>query len=399
MVKIKKIKELILYFFIFVPFLPSFIPNIYTAPYALIVSIGIFLLMKKKTTPKELFILLILFLISLILLTNDFSFNTLRILTGYFSIFIIACSTFFICKINKKINKKLIYSFFLIWFVVGLIQLFIYPQIVASLVEHQKFTLDRGVPSLAPEPSYFGSVMLFFLIISYINDYNFKLTLFITTLSIVFVSSSMTGLFILCGFFVIYFFIFILKKNTFKIIVFLSLVLIIFYFNLDFFSGTRLHKLIFKILDSPIRTFAEDASANARIWHIIGSFVGSMENYFFPNPINNFDEITLRLLQKNLSYVHPYTIDSLTNKPMSGTGQMFFNLGIISLMYFYVIFRLTYKYSRSKAKAIFLTLCLFLLMTSAIPLSFPMFGFIYGLLAYQAYKNINENKTFKKNIN
>tara|TARA_Y100000389_G_C17447276_1_gene512395 strand:+ start:329 stop:1525 length:1197 start_codon:yes stop_codon:yes gene_type:complete len=394
MFKITKLKELILYFFIFVPYLPSFIKNTYTAPYAVIVSTGIFVLIKKKTFPKELIILFILFLTSLILLINGFDFNTLRVLIGYFSIFVIASSTFFICKQNKRINKKLIFFYFNIWFAVGLIQYFINPEFMTSFVVLTKTTYDRGLSSLAPEPSYFASVMIFFIIISYVNNYKFKTSLFLGIFSIIFISSSATGVFVLLGFSLMYFFIYILNRNSIKILILLSLTLIIFYLNIDFFSGTRLHKIILRVSSDPMNIFITDASANARVWHIIGSFNGAFDNYLLPNPVNNFEERILRLIQNNIEYVHPYTIETLKNKPMSGTGQMFFNLGIISLFYFYVLYVLIQKCYKSKAKALFFTLCLFLFMTTAIPLSFPMFGFIYGLLTYQAYKDSYENIPF-----
>ncbi len=216
-------------------------------------------------------------------------------------------------------------------------------------------------------------------------------TLVLGVISIIFISTSATGLFVLVGFFVIYFSMFILNKNIFKVFFLISIFAIIIYLNFDFLSGTRLQKIVFKFINNPISIFVDDASANARVWHIIGSFTGAIDNYLLPNPINNFEEKTLSLMQNNLNFVHPYTIETLNNKPMSGTGQMFFNLGFMSLLYFYVLFSLSFKYSKSQIKALFITLCIFLFMTTAIPLSFPMFGFIYGLLTYKAYKDSYEN--------
>jgi hypothetical protein len=233
--------------------------------------------------------------------------------------------------------------------------------------------------------------MLFFIAISYINNYKFRSTFILGVLSIIFAAASATGLFVLSGFLLIYFFIFLLNKNTFKIFILLGIFLFIFYLNLDFFSGTRLYKVIYTFLNDPMAIFVNDASANARMWHIISSFKGAYDNYLMPNPVNNFDQRTLVLMQDYIDYVHPYTIQTLNNKPMSGTGQMFFNLGIFSLIYFYVLLKLCYKYFKSSAKAIFVTSSLFLFMTTAIPLTFPMFGFIYGILAYKAYNESYED--------
>ena len=390
---IKKIYliETILYFLIFFPYLPSFLPNVYLAPYALILTTIIFFLIKEKILPNELITLFFLFLLSLILLVNGFDFNTLRILAGYLSIFVIACSTYFILRMTKRINNNLIYNLFILWFIVGLIQYFINPEFMSSFVVQMKSTSDRGVTGLAPEPSYYASVMLFFTIISYINNHKLKQTILLSIISIIIISASSTGLIVLLGFLTLYFLIFLFKKRILKIIFISIIFFLITYLNFDSLSGTRIHKLVKSTLKSPVELFVRDASVNARVWHIVGSFSGSYDNYFLPRPINNFEEYTSKVMKANIHNVHPRTIRTLKNKPMTGTGQMFFNLGIISLLYFFIIFKLSYKCFKSKKEGLFITLCMFLIMTTAIPLSFPMFGFIYGLLAYKTYKEPYEN--------
>ena len=391
MIKKAYLSEIILYSLIFVPFLPSFLPNLYVAPYALILSTVFFFLIKEKTIPNELVILFFLFCVSLMLLVNGFDYNTLRILAGYYSIFIIACSTYFILRMNKRINNNLIYNIFIIWFIVGLIQYFINKEFMSSFVVIVKSTTDRGVTGLAPEPSYYASVMLFFSIISYVNNHKLIQTILLSCLSIIFISSSTTGLVVLLSFLIVYSIVFNFKKKTFVVFFITSIFFLISYLNFDSLSGTRIHKLVKSTLKSPVTLFVKDASVNARVWHIVGSFAGSYDNYLLPRPINNFKEYTSKAMKANIQNVHPRTIRTLNNKPMTGTGQMFFNLGIISLLYFFILFKLSYKCFKSKKEALFITLCIFLLMTTAIPLSFPMFGFIYGLLAYKTYKEPYEN--------
>ena len=391
MIKKANLSEIIAYLFIFFPFLPSILPNLYVAPYALFLSTVFFFLIKEKTLPNELVTLFFLFCASLILLVNGLDYNSLRILAGYFSIFIIASSTYFILRMNKRINNNLIYSMFILWFIVGLIQHFINPEFMSSFVVQMKSTIDRGVTGLAPEPSYYASVMLFFTIISYVNNYKLIQTILLSCLSIIFISLSTTGLFVLLSFLILYFIVFNLNKRTFVVFFISCIFFLISYLNFDSLSGTRIHKLVKSTLKNPASLFVKDASVNARVWHIVGTYSGSYDNYFLPRPINNFKEYTLKAMKANIEYVHPRTIKNLSNKPMSGTGQMFFNLGIISLLYFYVLFILSYKYFKSKKEALFVTLCIFLLMTTAIPISFPMFGFIYGLLAYKTYKEPYEN--------
>ena len=73
---------------------------------------------------------------------------------------------------------------------------------------------------------------------------------------------------------------------------------------------------------------------------------------------------------------------------MSGFGQIFFELGIFGLVYLYVLYSALYKSTKNIKETIFIGLYIFILMSTAIPLTFPILGFIYGLIIYQISINI-----------
>jgi hypothetical protein len=380
----KNIIAYIYFFFIFFPYLKFFTSGIDTAPYALVFSTIIFLLIKKKSLPTELWTLFILFLLSIMSLSLNFNYLAFLLLAGYFSVFIIAGSTYFILRLNDKVNLKLINFFFYIWFTIGLVQTFVNKDFMTSILTRHSTSYDRGVTGLAAEPSFYAFIMLFFLIINYI--YNFKplITFTLTLFSVIFFAKSATGTFILCIFIIFFFLLFRIRVKTFLFISLLIAILIFLIFTKDILINTRLFYLMSDFLSDPVIIFINDESANARMLSIVTGFVASKNYYFLINPFNDFREQTSIIYDEYLYYIHPFNFGLIADRAMSGTGGAFFNIGIFSILYYFIIYRLSFKCFKSRKKAFYLSFCLFILMTTAIPYSFPMFGFIFGLLAFKA---------------
>jgi hypothetical protein len=380
----KNIIEYIYLFFICFPYLTYFQLGSDIAPYALIFSTIIFLLIKKKTLPTELWMLFILFLLTIISIFLSFNYLAFLLLAGYFSVFIIAASSYFIFRLNDRVNLKLINFFFYIWFISGFVQTFINEDFMTSFLTRHTTSADRGTVGLAAEPSFYASTMLFFLIVNYINNFRLLTTFALTFLSIVFFSKSITGFFVLCIFIMLFLLLFVIRVKTFLLIFLFITILIFLITKTNILVDTRLSYLMLEFLNDPIMTFVNDESANARMASIVGAFVGSKNYYFLINPFNDFREQTSIIYEAYSYYIHPYTFGQIADRAMSGTGQAFFNIGIFSLLYYFVIYRLSIRCLKSRKKALYLSLCLFILMSTAMPYSFPMFGFIFGLLAFKA---------------
>jgi hypothetical protein len=385
MINIKNIIEYIFFFFIFFPFLIYFQSGTDIAPYALVFSTIIFLFNKKKSLPIELWILFFLFLFFIISLSLNLNYLKLKLLAGYFSVFIIAASSYFVFRLNGKANLKLINFFFYIWFIVGLIQTFVNKDFMTSVINRQSTDLSRGVTGLAVEPTMYASVMLFFLIINYINNFKPQITFVLTLFSIVFFAKSLTGVFVLFIFIILFFLLFRVRAIFYLYILSLLIVILIFIIHeKNMFLDSRLFHLTSEFLSDPIMIFLNDESANHRMADIVGSFLASKNYYFFINFFDNYSEQMLTFYNDHSFYIHPYTFNAMSDRAMTGTGQAFFDIGIYSILYYFIIYKLSFKCFKSKKKAFYLSFCLFILMTTAIPYSTPMFGFIFGLLAFKA---------------
>jgi hypothetical protein len=388
-------REFILYFFIFFPYITTFFLKIDTSVYALIYSSYIIIFIKNLKLPIELISLFILSLASLLLLfVSGIDYFSIRITAGYFSVFIISSATYYILKKQARVNTKLIYVFLLIWFFVGLIQLFFDPTFLTSFISRSTTTIGRGVAGLAPEPTYYATVALFFFLISFILNYNIK-KIFILTFSItILFSKSATVLLLFLIIYIFYMLIFILNKHIIRV-AFISLIgFLILIYNFELFQGSRFYKLSLFLIEDPIYLFVHDASGNARLWNIFGAFIGSYENYFLPNLYGSYANSLSVIMEKYPDYVHPYSVSIIGNKIMSGTGQIFYDFGFFGFFYIYIFFTLSKKYFKNIKKALFLTLSVFTVMTTAISIAFPMFAFLYGLLAFKVYEIKNSTNVY-----
>ncbi len=131
---------------------------------------------------------------------------------------------------------------------------------------------------------------------------------------------------------------------------------------------------------------------------MVVSFKAAYDSYFVPNgfasfaphyhdyvAVNNNKYINELLYKKAIDRGHG------ERKIMSGTGQIFFELGFIGILYVYIFFILAFKYYKSIRQAFFLTFTVFLLMATAVPITMPHFGFLYGLFVYKVYKERNHS--------
>ena len=104
-------------------------------PNALFISLCIFPFCSKWKMDRNLVLLLLLAVFSVFVLgLSPLTFGSIRSLINYFSLFFIAYVTYFslvrIGGIPYGLFKKIVYT----WFLVGTVQLFIYPNFLSFLI-------------------------------------------------------------------------------------------------------------------------------------------------------------------------------------------------------------------------------------------------------------------------
>ncbi|HAS8528638.1 TPA: hypothetical protein I7769_19200 [Vibrio vulnificus] len=357
-----------------------------TQPWPLLFSLVASLLFFKREIDKGAAIILYCFVFSFALVIVYFRFDelTIRAIFGYSTLF---SAYYFYLEYRKRYDPKiLIVILNFVWLVAGLAQVVVDPYILDLLVS-VRTSEGRGVTGLSPEPTFYGIFLYFMCWLIYFEtkfyskDKLCRLYFSLTCLNVVFIvfiaKSSMVVVF-LC----LTFLFFVLKNLRIKALLFCVFLffLVAPFFNIawDALEGTRVFKLANSFLDGGVYFLLRDASINSRISHVYLSFYEFISSGMLPHGYHSFGD----KLEKLLTSGEMFYWGGNTNKIMSWLGGVMFELGFIGLVVVawvsYSIMGAAVSYRR------FLDVILFLLvLTSAIPLAFPLVPLVLASARYQ----------------
>ncbi|OEE68084.1 hypothetical protein A1OO_20360 [Enterovibrio norvegicus FF-33] len=358
-----------LYFYV------SPIPNgLDTQPYSiLLASLFVFCaILSGERVPRH-FIFLFLFLFSVAVISmigGIFKSGGVEILRGFANyyaavIYLIGLHVYF-----KKYGfpKKLFLLSIAVYIGVGILQLYS-PDIVSMLVS-SRTTLDRGVTSLTPEPTFFGIILYLMVLIVYVlPDFEPKKTLiFSMILAIIFIAkSSMAVVFLLF---------FLLSVIEPKRVLYLSLVIIPSFLGLASVSqsmlddSSRLFKIVDLLMSMDISAILMDASINDRVGQVYLSFYGFVDNNLLPGYFNTYSYYTGNKASLSDGL---FWYGAVSDKVISYWGALFYEIGIISILY---IFFLCFVMMRTKFKRL-MFIGLFIPLFGGVTFSNP---FVYMLI-------------------
>jgi len=347
--------KFVLLFFCFFPFI-GFNIGTDTQPFALLAAFLLLLLNKNKIKIYGrscllilLFVLIPMSIVSILLIGPLAVFKRLF---SYLSIIIIPLAVY--NSFNKQsYYEHLIKAFIIVWFVVGLIQTFITPSFLTFMIPLYRTTTNRGVSGLASEPSFYGYMCLFFIIIAFRFKRHKALFVVLNIIQIVFFAQSTVSLIYLAIMVMAYVFYALTSlRPRHYLLVFILLVAGVIGITLitRVLKDSRISHLIIQALEDPSFLILKDESVSARIDALAFSF----SSYGLLNPIG---------------------IETI----MSGFGGVFYELGFLSIVLFVFVLRPVYKSYNSRAMRIIVTTTLAISMFSAINLSSPLLGYIVGM--------------------
>lgn len=324
--------------------------------------------------------LLTLGLISGLIRGFELDFTIARAVVMYMAvpIYISAYMLYFL-KFHIPINILILTN--IIWLMVGVAQLFI-PDIVGAIVS-SRTTLDRGVTSLAPEPTFFGVYLFFvswiyFIVTDYRPQARLLVLVAINFIAVVLLAmSSMVLVYIILS----ACFVFLYKSFKFKakhfiiISLLLALVLLAFSFVLDgYLEETRLSRFVSFLMDNPWLFFEIDASANSRLAGIVLPLHGFFTNIFLPGGLFSYPKMTEYLVSS--FYGNFFFYDYSNPKINSWLGALLFELGIFGFIVFGILLVKSFEFRL--IRILELTFLVVVLLT-AIPIAFPFIPFIFAI--------------------
>lgn len=373
---VNKITELLLYLTCFFPFVSFIYTGSDTQPYAAIwamfVLVCLLLFREIKVSRVVLVLIGCCLVMGAFAITGIGQLPFLQLASGAFSyitLITVPLATFLIMKKNGW-NETLVKIFIWVWFCVGFIQKYIEPTFAYSILSRHTTSSTRGVVSLATEPSAYGYMCIFMLVLAFSFKENKYVYMFNLLIQIVlFAGSSVTLIYL-----AVYLGMIILNEivlhKRFAFIKTACLAIggigafVMLYKYIP--RSNRIGALLYYLMNDPKRFFM-DGSIKLRIDAIVYSFQGFIENNGLPHGISE-------------------------TRIMSGVGGLFYECGFIALIILAAIAIIIWKGYPVKTRFIF-TAGFMVIMISSIPFTAPLVSFYLGFCLYQGWLREQEKKS------
>ncbi len=393
---LRKFSYLLFFIFTFFPFVSIINLGTDMQPYGLVIAIILLFSFKNTTFINVQIYLFLIFIFSIfIFLGSGINFASSRSLFNYMQLFFVSFVGYQILKTERINFEFFLKSTIVIWFLVGLIQTFINKTFLTFLIRDPRLLGEtRGVVSLAAEPTFYGIVLLFFMLFLFHTNYKNKtFFVFICIIGIIFFAkSSMVFLFLI----IMIFFYFLTHFNIISVLymfVFLTLVPFLIF---EFMEESRIAHLITQFSNQPSLFLTKDISITDRLFHVFFSLKGFLDNFMLPNGFLTWETFMSGQIKEYTSsgtispdYVNHHA-RAKGGRIMSGYGSAFFELGIIAVLIPISLISLYYSlYKNDLKKFFFFSLLVNGIMFSGIPIGFSIFAFYIGFLIYLIKKQNN----------
>jgi len=343
---------------------------------------ALFLDTQRLSLPRFLLLPLlpgILFLVSAI---DSGLFASYRLAANYFCMSILPIAFLNFIQRYGELRKLMVISLTL-WVIIAIAQ-----YLGLLVLPNTRTTFDRGVVSLAPEPSFFG-IFLFFLTWNFLAGQTRKFTaknaLFcaISLLAILLLAKSS----LLLPFFALAFFLMIihslvLQRNLIVAVVILFFCITSALVGLFLFAGESSEKIRIVALtrtflsEGPTSLILSDESGFERMLHIVTPFFGAIQNFLLPGNIETFNEHSKVMG----NFMNDWMFgEKKYDKIMSWLGALVYECGIFGLI-FYVI--LIFKMNTGRLSRGFELLLLTMFLLMAIPHAFPLTYLVFAMLIH-----------------
>lgn len=362
------------------------IPSIDSQPFpfffGLVFIVALLISGRSFLIPKNIiFNILFLFLgcITAILVDGRVSYLTARAVLGYAAIPIYYLGFANYLRVFG-FPKKLINLTLIIWICVGLIQIF-EPNFVSSFVA-LRTTPERGVTSLAPEPTYFAIYLFFLCWLVLINsNYRLNLNTLIPCLlglmgMLLLARSSMCVLYLATA--ILFIFLRLITEGKYKLVFSITLVSIILISVVLVFlpADSRMFQFFSSFATDGAGVFLRDKSSNERISSIILPLIALWNHHLLPVGFTSYSW-EAGIVAESLWPIFPH---ELFEKIMSWNMAMWYELGFFGIAGWLSLLLLARLRDSREA----LEFCLlFTLLFSAIPHLFPLPVMLMALIRHR----------------
>lgn len=318
-----------------------------------------------------------------------------RSLVGYASIAIISLAVYYgLLSVPPQVFAVSV----VIWFVVALAQIGISREFGAMFLSRMSTSRDRGITALAVEPSYFAICCIFMLLLNGVyamrGGYGVKTQRLVAALLFaqIFMAASALG-FLLLGVYLAAYLIaqrrMLGRVRAVLLGVLLAIVTVAAFTFVPSLAEGRITTILDKFADGPLVLIYGDGSIADRLLDVMASPIGLFTSgglgYGMDAWYTEGEHIIASSspFVQSLAGVNP---TGLSGRLLSGWGSAIFEIGIFGVLlvctYIHVSLKAVRGASSPKEKQIVITIAIttFVLLIVAVPLAFPFFGLMVGVL-------------------
>lgn len=327
---------------------------------------------------------------SLEAITLGLTTGGIRSMVGYWSTVMIAMAV----MLRPIVSTKILVIGSAIWLAVGSAQHFFGRQIGIGLVSRMSTSPTRGVTSLAVEPSFYAVVCLFLLVLAdYARDIDGMskrryVALVVVIIPQFFLAASGLGMVLLA--------VYLLCRAAFvakpaKAAVSLALLGLGFlivnwaYSTLPSLEGTRLAQLLDTGSSSVTSLAYVDESISQRLFDVVVTHLSLFDSMGLGYGVGNWPEGVREIVGTSTEIARLSTLSLTSARVGSGFGSAVYELGVVGLVIplalWWAVIRALRRVGNHRWRwFICAGVALTVTMESAVPLAFPLFGYVLGLI-------------------
>lgn len=317
-----------------------------------------------------------------------------RSVFGYFSVFVISVAMYVTAT---SLAAYIVPFAAAVWLAFAAVQQFVDPAFGTFLVPRMSTSVGRGVTGLSVEPSIFAITSVFMLLL---NDYflarqSYSRRVWLSCSAIIgaqlVLASSALGYVLLVAYLISRaiaagnaYRLFLAAGATGAVVLILSWL----YTTQDALRGSRVGQLLGALTSQPLSEFFySDASVAQRAFAVMASHESLLYSFGLGYGVGTWTEGVPQIVSEGSDSLRKFGVNSVgLDRIMSGFGSALYELGLFGLLIPTALALATvYGWSQAETPSL-RRWCLSagvtsgVIMETAIPLAFPLFGVVFGLI-------------------
>jgi hypothetical protein len=312
---------------------------------------------------------------------GDPSFAALRSLGNYVSIFLISLASYHFFRSTKVSVLSMTKVANLVWLAVGLGQTFMSNDFLINVLPDVRRTASRGVGSLAPEPGYYATTCLFFLLILFLYKQERSIHGLLCVFQITLLArSSVIAMFLVCSLIV-----YVATSWTVRNVLVVAVLAASWWAvvtQTHLLENSRIQDVFAMAIADPTSLTQKDPSISDRVGQLVFSIKGSFENYFLPHGFSSWGPYYYSEVLQAGNWLTQYWANRYPDRIQSGVGAAFYELGFFGLIVPIVFIggaKRRFGKLTARRAIVFLTV-IGLTLLPATPLATPVYGLLVGYL-------------------